>query len=366
MSDIVFILGAGASKECGAPLMNDFLETAMKLLSLNDVCGHEQDFKRVFQTISKLQAVHSKAKLDLHNIESIFTTLEIGQILGKLPGINSDDIQDVIDSLKKVIVITLERTIKFPVTRRESRGGQRLVGPHNYQHLSNLLHYVNTKASPNRSTSVITFNYDVALDVAMCRKGLGPVYGFGPEVKCEFPIKLLKLHGSLNWAVSDGLVHPFTFEKLFSHYYYFEPLIGNQDFGYLPIGSELKNLFSEHLQLEVEPEPVIIPPAWNKADYHRILPTIWGEAAKELEEAEHVFIIGYSLPETDAFFKLLYGLGTAGEKILQRVVVYNPDDSGVVENRFREMMGQGSLDKFSYRPLTFNEAVTEIPRILAS
>ncbi len=115
MSEVVFILGAGASKDCGAPLMNDFLDTASRLLSTNKVGNKKGDFERVFKVISVLQAVHSKAQLDLNNIESIFTSLEIANILQKLPGFSANEIPLAITSLKELIVVTLEETIKFPV-----------------------------------------------------------------------------------------------------------------------------------------------------------------------------------------------------------------------------------------------------------
>ena len=69
MSEIVFILGAGASKEAGAPLMSDFLEKADELYRKGQVDEFSQDFKNVFEAISNLQTVHSKAELDLDNIE---------------------------------------------------------------------------------------------------------------------------------------------------------------------------------------------------------------------------------------------------------------------------------------------------------
>ena len=46
MSDIVFILGAGASRQAGAPLMNDFIDTAESLLRA-DECGAEKAAIRV-------------------------------------------------------------------------------------------------------------------------------------------------------------------------------------------------------------------------------------------------------------------------------------------------------------------------------
>jgi hypothetical protein len=77
MSNVVFILGAGASKQAGAPLMANFLDVSTDLLRANRVGESKVHFERVFTAIGGLQAVHSKAQLDLNNIESIFTALDI-------------------------------------------------------------------------------------------------------------------------------------------------------------------------------------------------------------------------------------------------------------------------------------------------
>jgi len=353
MSEIVFILGAGASRDCGAPLMNDFLDTASRLLSTNDVGNKRADFERVFRAISSLQAVHSKAQLDLNNIESIFTALEIANILGKLPGFEVDEIPQAIASLKELIVTTLERTIKFP-----TRGSQ-ILPPRSYEKFAELLVFLRGAAYPSYSTSVISFNYDIALDMAMYRSGLGPEYGFGSSVM-QRQMKLLKLHGSLNWAVltDTGSVQPLTLQEYFNKYQY----NGYEESGTcsIPIGSQLQEFYSKHTAVKVNLEPVIVPPAWNKADYHQLLSTIWSTAAKELEEAEYIFIIGYSLPETDAFFRLLYGLGTVGTKPLKKVIIYNPDESGIIEDRFKRMMGPGALARFEYKPMKFDESIGNI------
>jgi len=76
--------------------------------------------------------------------------------------------------------------------------------------------------------------------------------------------------------------------------------------------------------------------------------------------AEYIFIIGYSLPETDAFFRLLYGLGTVGETPLRKIVVYNPDETGATEKRFKEMLGPGALARFSFRQLAFDKSINDI------
>lgn len=149
-----------------------------------------------------------------------------------------------------------------------------------------------------------------------------------------------------------------TLQEYFSKYRY----QGYEEHGTcsIPIGSQLQEYYSKHTDVIVNAEPVIVPPAWNKADYHQLLSTIWGATARELEEAEYIFIIGYSLPETDAFFRLLYGLGTVGNTPLKKVIVYNPDESGVTENRFRNMMGPGALARFEYKPLMFDQSISDI------
>jgi hypothetical protein len=46
-------------------------------------------------------------------------------------------------------------------------------------------------------------------------------------------------------------------------------------------------------------------------------------------EAQEIIVIGYSLPETDFFFRNLFALGTVGRKFIRRFAVVNPDWSGL-------------------------------------
>ena len=163
MSDIVFVLGAGASQQCGAPLMADFLDVANHLWLSRSVEDEKGHFEKVFRAIGALQSVHSKAQLDLTNIESVFTALEISNTLGKLPGFDASEIPEVITSLKEVIVKTLEATIGFPTFQSH-------VGvPVPYEDFANLLIHLRSEAFPRQSVSVITFNYDIAVDMALYR-----------------------------------------------------------------------------------------------------------------------------------------------------------------------------------------------------
>jgi len=342
MSNIVFILGAGASKDCGAPLMNDFLDTAFNLWKTSEVDEKEEHFERVFRAISSLQRVHSKSQLDINNIESVFTALEIAKVLGKLPGFKKEDIPEVINSLKEVIVATLERTIKFPVISYSIQPNQ------SYESFAKLIRYLKEDAHPNRSVSIITFNYDIALDFALYKEGFGPNYCIetSPQQN-SYAVPLLKLHGSLNWASlsENGDVTPLELDQYFRRYN-LRQIHSVKTCG-IPIGSQLQEFFKTEHKKEVEEAPVIVPPTWNKADYHKTLAKVWSRAASELEDAESIFIMGYSLPETDAFFRLLYALGTVGDTPLNRLEVFDIDESGEIRKRFASMLGPGDQRAFN-------------------
>lgn len=85
MTNTVFILGAGASRDAGAPLMAGFLDDAYDLWKLRRVGKAANAFEKVFAAIADLQSVHSKSKLDLNNIETVFSALEMARVLGKFP-----------------------------------------------------------------------------------------------------------------------------------------------------------------------------------------------------------------------------------------------------------------------------------------
>jgi hypothetical protein len=88
MSEFVFILGAGFSRPAGAPLMGDFLERAERVI------GEIPGFQIVSKAISELQIAHSKADLDLYNIESVFGIFEMARLIGTthLPSFHSKEV----------------------------------------------------------------------------------------------------------------------------------------------------------------------------------------------------------------------------------------------------------------------------------
>lgn len=353
MSDIVFILGAGASKAAGAPLMGNFLDVASDLYTCGEVNESKQHFERVFKVIGGLQHVHSKALIDLNNIESVFTALELGATIGRVPGIEREEIRPSIDSLKDLIVQTLHKTMKF-----EFRG-RKIHPARPYGEFASLVHELTKKASPRQSAAILTFNYDIAVDHALYLAGLGPNYRINRAAE-KHEVDLLKLHGSLNWASDDtGKVWTIDFRDYLQQYSFPFPedgmMVG------MPIANQIQEYFKRHpSNAAVKKEPVIVPPTWNKSDYHRVLSEVWTAAAEHLSHAQHIFVIGYSLPETDAFFRLLFGLGSVGTQPLRKFMVFNPDNT--VDQRFQAMLGPGALARYEYSNLPFSGAIGAIKK----
>lgn len=352
MSNVVFILGAGCSKPTGAPLIAEFLDTASRLHSTGQVTDKDEYFERVFRAIGSLQSVHSKGQLDLYNIESIFNAFEIANTIKKLPGFSSDEIPQVIESLKEVIVATLENTVDFPAIDHS-------IGiPYPYKPFTELLTHLTDIATPKRTVSIITFNYDIAVDAALYVAHIPYDYCIKDTDSSSMP--LLKLHGSLNWASrkTDNCIIPLTLQDYFKHYRVMFPREHVKV--KIAIGTHLKQYFSKYSKEEVNNEPFIVPPTWNKADHYSSIDSVWARAAYDLGEAEYIFIIGYSLPQTDVFFHLLYALGTVSNTPLKSIQIFNPDNSNNIRERFESILGPAAKARYKYHAETFQDATSMI------
>ena len=360
MSKTVFILGAGASKESGAPLMNDFLDSARELYSSHKISAeYNIDFERVFTGISELQKIHSKSILDIYNIESVFATFEMGRLIEKLPGFSEiDQINDLISSTKKLIYVTLDSSTPLTITH----GASIPIPNISYYNLIQLL--LQFEKNDSEKPSIITFNYDLAADYAIHYCQYNSDYCID-NLNKEKSIKILKLHGSLNWFSNTSEIVPFELGEIMK-WYNFELL----DEGpiYLNFLDKVKRnnnkILYKNKKIKVEPEPLIIPPTWNKteANYNIGIRKVWNQAAKELSEAENIFIIGYSLPETDYFFKYLFALGTEGKNIIKKMWVFNPDLE--VEKKFKNLLGIGVIKRFKFYGIKFSEAVEYIDKVI--
>ncbi len=354
MSKNIFILGAGASKEAGAPLMDDFLDKAKDLLDLNKVKGkYKKDFDRIFKTISDLKPIHYAVKIDLDNIENLFAALEMGKLLDKIPNISEEESESLLKTIKLFIFITLEKTIEFPVH------SEKVYPNENYEALVKLMKELNESGLPQNKCSVITFNYDLALDYALNYYNSSVNYGLS-EIKNQRSPLLLKLHGSSNWVKCQvcGKISFWSLSEFFGKYQYL--FLKNLKFVNLDLASKLISSGLKCCDKEIKSEPYIVPPTWSKTEYYKDISLIWKRAAFELSEAENIFICGYSLRESDLFFRYLFGLSSIGASRIRRFWVFDPDESDIVYNRFINFIAPAIEKKFRFEKKRFSEAINII------
>lgn len=145
--------------------------------------------------------------------------------------------------------------------------------------------------------TVITLNYDTMMDSALVRGGWDPTTGYGlaggtnkvrwkPSASKYPPaitgVKLLKLHGSLNWWVRGG---PSTLANVFSK----KPVLITA-----PRVNEPGKMIRQ-----------IIPPIYGKVFSHSHWRALWKAAFVALTEAEQLIVVGCSIVDTDYHLQAL-------------------------------------------------------------
>ena len=144
--------------------------------------------ERYSSYLQSSKAFTQSRTLDLNNIEQVFGTVELAQTIGKLGNYSAEEISELRKALVTLIVGTLERKVVYPTDPTHG-----IIPTPPYQELAQIL-----KEKGLGVSSVITFNYDIAVDFALYFNRIAFDYCLGqPQPK---KTKLLKLHGSTNWG----------------------------------------------------------------------------------------------------------------------------------------------------------------------
>jgi hypothetical protein len=109
MAKNVFLLGAGASKEAGAPLMAEFLDVARDLHTSGEIRENKdnESFQKFFEAIRHLRSIHYKSYIDLDNIEAVFGTFEMARLLKGLVNYSAEKAEAIIKSIKTLLSKTV-------------------------------------------------------------------------------------------------------------------------------------------------------------------------------------------------------------------------------------------------------------------
>ena len=260
-------------------------------------------------------------------------------------------------------------------------------------------------------TSVITFNYDTVLERICYRyvsvKVLGidarsgqvieanqPIYSFNlyrlpltiithreagtDHAPPQETFHLIKLHGSINWFYSGGEYFPgeqIYLREIDSESPKIDMTKIPEGYPPLPPGFDPKK---ELERLLSDKAPLIIPPVAEKSRFYlnQTIRSLWGQAREYLAQAEEIYCVGYSLPDTDLTTKLLLQTACAGrEKTLYIVNIVKgekaDDDKRALRDRYEKAFPPTVKidDRFVYKlkePDKHDKAVKDMTEFLCN
>lgn len=368
----VIILGAGASKAAGCPLLNDFMDKAEAIYwkKTTDVPTWEKapHFNKVLQLIRHFRSIYMSIGLNTLNIEELYGLVETDDLIGMLQRVKNADkterFHNIKDSLNVVIAETISQCSQFYYDLKGTTGPRSAVGVVSHQSYRDFAAGIKRGKDAGRRYAIISFNYNLEVEVALHELGIDWRYCHD-GVLHGMVIPLLKLHGSLNWFPDSRLPHnkePLVVEV--KEIIAGEVLKHNQrnpDHNpkslyldcaeYLPI--EFDQLTSLMGQKAVR-APVIVPPQLNKGPLQQLVSPVWRAAATAISEAKHIHVTGYSYPPSDNFFRYLFGLGlNASDTFLAGLHVYDPNEETIA--RFRKMLGRGLDSRFYPHSVYFHQ-----------
>lgn len=266
---IVYILGAGFSKDAGGLLMTEFLRRAQ-------LGSQRQRLNKVYAHIKWFMAQSVKDGLigPGWNIEEFLNLVSEADLLNlqfKSSNGNNWQASKIYEYLVDCIVNELFLSMSVKLDNKNSR-----LPPHYADFAKRCL---------NKGVTIITFNWDHITEWLLSTEFGSLDYCLDIFKKVDKTIgdickgvKLLKLHGSVNWLGCVNPNHPiYVYNSWQAH----------------------KARIDYCGKCNYQLYKLIVPPVWHKRDYAHRIGELWEIAADKLCSADRIIIIGYSLPTLD-------------------------------------------------------------------
>lgn len=365
MANIVFILGAGASAEGGCPVMANFFEQARILAHDSANTEIARDYELVDRARRTIQMGAAKTKVDVNNLESVLSSLEMAKVVGRLGSLSTTNIEEIMAALLRLIAATLDHSQSYRLNWATNGRPSGMCGPKGYDQFASLVSRLRSE-SPSHDVCAITFNYDNGLEFSLQTCGYDIDYGLpsgGPNrsTTAMASIPVFKMHGSLNW-IRDPSVETGPTAPLVA----FMPLeeictscgTSRPDHCFLNTRAALNR---HRNNLDTSPNlPYIVPPAESKSELRRAMAPIWKKASDAIAKADWIIVCGYSMPTSDAFFRHFLTVSLLSDKLVRRFAVV--DRSPEPCERFASMLGPAISETNSFFQMhgTFTDCITYI------
>ena len=343
--DIAFIFGSGASTP---PLLSqqDLVERLFTAPDETRILAAKKYLRRTFGGLTS-----SQAPKGILRFEDIVGPLEIAEseeywfhFGGKEQKENRIITNSkVLDALDTWVAMSLDppelpRPEPSPIRGSRSGGkfeefyGPRLDSPLCYSRLVALLQSIGAL----EKSVFISMNYDILFDRTLnASRKYAPDYDLEDIVRPSLPgsglpertkVKLLKLHGSLNWRICDSC-----------------HLLRDTENTVVWPNSQCNDCGSKTAR------PMLIRPTLLKDFRHRVWKDVWRKAGHDLASASHWYFVGYSLPLADVWMLRLLAQSarSGGIDVRDRhICVINLDEN--VTKRFKLLFPNavGRLETF--------------------
>ena len=169
---------------------------------------------------------------------------------------------------------------------------------------------------PSRERPSLADVQPIPVSSALARDGTGLIGSDDLET-----LTLYKIHGSINWFRSESDTNTDTIYSL--------PPQDLSDAGQMKYVRDKRRF--------------IVPPVYDKSSLlnHDSIRSLWRQAKMNaLVPAARLFVIGYSLPETDVAMRTLLWEGRRLGEGRRRIPLYVVDTDGTVVQRYRDALGR--------------------------
>lgn len=323
----VFFLGAGFSRDAGVPLQKELLP-----MFLSNPHSDQKRKERVLKFLSEVFSfTYTKLMGDNYddniysNLEDVFSLLDtaIGEhsYLGKFC---PSDLRDIREEFVAAILGVIDRSVRdanYIKRFAEVLSNQRiesdsddpfsiittnwdivLLNAFRQYHDRIIKDYLEKNSLSNIREVIYTDRKTIALlDYCIYTEPLRDAEDHIPSVKIKCMgyknIKLLNLHGSPIWLICQKC------KKIFGPPAYSRLGLYKKDA--LPAINGSPSTCPLCAESEYTLRPILIMPTYRKIIENVHLSAVWQNAAIELQEADRLFFVGYSLPEADYLIRYL-------------------------------------------------------------